>query len=76
MNLLCYRVVIYDESLVLYERACTACSTALEKKKIAVPARCASVVLKQLYRKSRTSLLFSPKMPDGSISMHRGKRTS
>jgi hypothetical protein len=40
---------------------------------IAVPARAASVVLKYLHRKSRTSLPLSPKILDGSVSMHRGK---
>jgi hypothetical protein len=63
--------IIYDESLVLYERACAAYSIGLEKNHrptYACHQHCSEILASQEWDQSALSL----KIPDGSVSMHQG----
>jgi hypothetical protein len=63
VNSLRYRVVIYDECLVLYEDHRSTCACRL---------RCSKILASQEQDQST----LSPKIPDGSVSMRCGKGQS
>lgn len=69
MNLLCYKVVAYDESLVLYERVYAAYSTALGKDNRTTHA-CHQRYLKILASQEQNQSALSATILDSSASMH------